>query len=89
MKYVMPIIHIALCAFLVVILSGCEPHVPATSANQCIRAELFKQCMSILPAGPSTTKYNDWDEVVDSCASSAYYQSLRLTKGIPLECRVQ
>lgn len=75
-----------LCA--VVLLSACEQPVQFTP-NQCIRAELFKQCMAILPAGPVATKYNDWAEVVDECESAAYHQSLRKTESIPMECRAR
>lgn len=55
--------------------------------NQCIRAELFKQCMSVLPVGPAATKYNDWQEVVEECGDQAKSMSWRITKSIPLECR--
>lgn len=75
---------------LTVLLAACnEP--PVTQANQCIRAELFKQCMAILPKGPERIAVagNDWDEVVGKCESSAYYQSLRRTETIPMECRIQ
>lgn len=70
-----------------VLLVGCD--VPeSNSPNQCLRAELFNACMknSPVPQGP---KFADWNEVVDSCASVAYRQSIRLTKHIPLECRIQ
>lgn len=69
-------------------LVGCEGP-PDNSPNQCIRAELFNACMKGLPVGPQATKYNDWDEVVDSCATVSYRQSIRLTKNIPMECRAQ
>lgn len=62
---------------------------PPSQVNQCLRAEVFKQCMAILPAGPLATKYNDWDEVVSECGSQAYYQSVRKTETIPVECRTQ
>ena len=68
------------------LLSGCNPQ-PGSPASewqwmndQSMRAELFKTCMQILPAGPVRTHYNDWSEVVDSCEDSAYYQSRRLAK---------
>jgi len=69
------------------ILAGCEPIEPRSSTNQCLRTELFNQCMVKLPAGPLATKYNDWDEVVSECGSQAYYQAQRLTSTIPMECR--
>ena len=52
---------------------GCDVKEP----DQELRVRLFERCLANLPAGPTVTMYNDWDEVVDSCASAAYYQSLR------------
>lgn len=69
-------------------LAACDEP-PRTQTNQCLRAELFKQCMAILPAGPLATKYNDWNEVVSECGSQAYYQSMRKSETIPMECRTQ
>jgi hypothetical protein len=45
-------------------------------ANQKERQRIFKECMAALPAGPQSTHYNDWSEVVDSCGDAAYWQSL-------------
>ena len=66
------------------LLVGCNPE-PGSDlsstkymTDQKIRAERFDTCMKNLPAGPEKTHYNDWSEVVDSCAKAAYYQSLRL-----------
>jgi len=55
--------------------------------DQCLRPVLFQQCMAALPAGPVSTKYNDWDEVVDSCAQTAYHQSIRTLAQVKPECR--
>lgn len=55
--------------------------------DQCLRSDLFKQCLSLLPAGPAATKYNDWDEVVSACGNQAYYQALRVQKFVKAECR--
>lgn len=67
-------------------LTGCNP-APGSPASawqyvpdQALRAQRFDACMQALPAGPVSTHYNDWSEVVDSCADSAYRQSLRLAK---------
>lgn len=69
------------------ILCGCEPlPAPTTAIDQCMRHEIFKQCMNLLPAGPQATKYNDWDEVVAECDTTAYRQSERLIKYIKPEC---
>lgn len=69
-----------------VLLAGCSD-APSDGPDQCLRAELFKACMAILPAGPLATKYNDWNEVVSECGNAAYYQSKRLTIHIKPECR--
>lgn len=68
-------------------LSGCMEVPPPPVADQCLRAQLFQACMKSLPAGPVSTQYNDWDEVVDSCSNTAYYQSLRRAESIKPECR--
>lgn len=64
-----------------------EPVEPINGIDQCIRERLFKECMASLPVGPTHTQYNDWDEVVDNCASYAYHTSVRKYSSIPLECR--
>jgi hypothetical protein len=72
-------------------LAACSPgstFSPPT-VDQCIRAEAFQSCMRALPVGPQVAKYNDWDEVVDSCAQSAYYLALRPHAVIPEQCRSQ
>jgi hypothetical protein len=67
-------------------LSGCSseigPHV-----DQCMRRDIFQQCLQALPAGPTATMYNDWDEVVAKCDDAAYYQSLRARSQIKQECQ--
>lgn len=55
--------------------------------NQCLRKQYFDDCLTKTPKGPDVTKYNDWDEVVDSCASTAYYMSLRKRSQIPESCQ--
>ena len=64
-----------------------KPFIDERVANQCLRREIFNECMKILPAGPLATKYNDWDEVVAECGSQAYYMSQRIKSTIPAECR--
>lgn len=70
-------------------LAGCQDaSVPIGSVpDQCLRREIFKECMAALPAGPVATKYNDWDDVVKECESAAYYQSRRSADTIKPECR--
>jgi hypothetical protein len=65
-------------------LSGCEADVyPKYEASQVVRQRLFKECLQALPAGPSSTKYNDWDEVVEACGNEAYRQSLYCYENCP------
>lgn len=67
-----------LAAAAAALLSGCDGEpIAKWEPDQELRAKLFKDCMSALPAGPVATKYNDWDEVVAECGNQAYYQSLR------------
>jgi hypothetical protein len=75
----------------ILLLAACskddKPFIDERVANQCLRRELFNECMKILPAGPVATKYNDWDEVVAECGSQAYYMSHRKESTIPAGCR--
>jgi hypothetical protein len=64
---------------LLIALAGCtEESFPASGTqsepDQCIRAEQFQQCLKALPAGPVSTHYNDWDDVVSACRETAYYK---------------
>ena len=72
------------CSF---VLMGCQE--PSNGPDQCLRQEIFKQCMASLPKGPQslTAAGNDWDEVVESCDSSAYLQSIRRKETIKPECK--
>lgn len=72
----------------VVLLFGCEKIAEnRMESDQCLRATLFKECLSLVPAGPQSTQYNDWSEVISECADAAYYQSLRTKSQIKKECR--
>jgi hypothetical protein len=55
--------------------------------DKCLQREIFKECMESLPAGPASTHYNDWDEVVSQCREVAYYHSLRIESTIKNECK--
>lgn len=79
-----------LLAIALLALAGCEKttYVQDWGADQCLRRELFQSCMKALPAGPQSTHYNDWDEVVKQCENAAYYQSLRKTAHIKPECQI-
>ncbi len=75
---------VLVCSF---VLMGCQEL--SKGPDQCLRQEIFKQCMASLPKGPQslTATGNDWDEVVNSCDSSAYRQSIRRAEAIKPECR--
>lgn len=75
---------LAACLF----LSACEkPVIVQTGYDNCQRERVFKECMASLPAGPVSTQYNDWDEVVDSCRNHAGNVSWKETELIKKECR--
>jgi hypothetical protein len=69
---------------LALLLAACENKM---EPDQCLRNELFKQCMSMVPPGPQSTHYNDWSEVISECGSQAYYQALRPVSEIPKGCK--
>lgn len=79
-----------LAIVLVLLLAACERteivREPIVS-DQCLRRELFNECMKSLPAGPISTQYNDWDDVVSECRSYAWSVSTRLESMIKKECR--
>lgn len=62
---------------LVAALMGCDEGV---ETDRCERQKRFDACMAILPAGPVSTMYNDWDEVVESCDMAALRQSRYIPK---------
>ena len=74
------------CIVAALMLTGCspEPGAPASQWKYIIdkdtQAKRFDACMQALPAGPVSTHYNDWAEVVDSCRAAAIEQAKRLAK---------
>lgn len=81
---IMTISALLVSAFL---LSGCNQE--AGGPDQCLRQEIFKQCVANIPKGPThlTAAGNDWGEVISACQSAAYYQSIRINRTIKPECR--
>ena len=65
----------ALAAVLLLTACASEPADPHEAARGLLRAKLSQRCMESLPAGPQSTHYNDWSEVVDSCTQNAWYQA--------------
>lgn len=62
---------------LIAALAGCDE---AVETDRCERQRRFDACMGVLPAGPVSTMYNDWDEVVDACDMVALRQSRYIPK---------
>lgn len=58
---------------------GCESK--PMVVDQTARRAYLVECLTKVPKGPSAVKYNDWDEVVRACDSTAMYQSLRTADG--------
>lgn len=55
-----------------IFLVGCEEGKPTTSyVDQDLRKEIFMECLSKVPKGPESVKYNDWKEVVEECGDQA------------------
>lgn len=71
-------------------LAACGP-TEEHCIDQCLRSQLFQDCLSRIPKGPEkiTAAGNDWDEVVSECRSAAYYQSMRSQcEVVKPECRL-
>jgi hypothetical protein len=68
------------------LITSCEKK-DKTMQDMCLQREIFKECMESLPAGPTSTKYNDWDEVVIECRKVAYHYSERRESTIKNECK--
>ena len=56
----MKCVIILLCCL---VLTGCGRHV----TDKIVEQEAFYKCLDRLPKGPTTTVYNDWDEVLQQC----------------------
>ena len=69
-----------------ILITSCKPQ-DRTIRDRCLEREIFKECMNSLPAGPVSTHYNDWDEVVKACAKVARSHSWRKSSVIKIECQ--
>jgi hypothetical protein len=81
---------ILLSILLLFTLVGCNEVKEITERNipdQCLRRELFNECMKALPGGPIATHYNDWDDVVSECRAYAWSVSVRLQSVVKKECQ--
>ena len=64
---------IALLAIALFSMAGCDQPEP----DRVLQREIFFECLKNVPKGPDHVKYNDWDDVVDSCRVAAYNMSLK------------
>lgn len=74
-------------SLLTAVLCGCAQEERKIISDQCLRQELFQQCMKAVPAGPRTVgTSNDWDEVVSECGNQSRYMSYRKREFVKPEC---
>ncbi len=78
--------HIVFALMAMILVVGCGPVPEDRIPDQCIRNDLFRQCLSVVPVGPVVTHENDWAAVVKECSNVAYYQSLRKKSIITPAC---
>lgn len=83
--------RIAILVFVCVGMVGCDTETAVRKdrsvVDQCLRREIFRECMECLPRGPErVANSNDWDEVISECAKQAYYNSLRPASQVKPEC---
>jgi hypothetical protein len=69
-----------------ILITSCEPE-DRTIQDRCLQREIFKECMNSLPAGPVSTHYNDWDEVVKECGTIAWSHSRIKRSVVKIECQ--
>lgn len=76
--------------FAAALLAGCAEEIGQPPVDQCMRREIFQQCLLNAPKGPNSIhNSNDMDEVIEACDSAAYYQARRKSNAlIKEECRV-
>lgn len=69
-------------------VTACEVPEERSFHDQCLRRELFRECMELVAktAGPEVTTFNDWDDVVGQCRDEASYASYRRREYIKPEC---
>ena len=68
------------------LITSCE-FKEETIQDRCLQRVIFKECMNSLPAGPVSTHYNDWDDVVGACEKVAWHKSWRKRSVIKIECQ--
>lgn len=85
----LPFLVALLGAWVILATQGCDPDDLDShhAYDRCVEREAFAECMSLLPAGPVSTHYSDWNEVVESCSERASWTAWRLKRNIPAGCR--
>ena len=74
-------------SLLTAVLCGCEREESKVITDQCLRQELFQQCMKVVPKGPHTVAIsNDRDEVVAECGNQSRYMAYRKREFVKPEC---
>ncbi len=59
------------------------PPVPTYRIDYPKSQELFLKCLESVPAGPTHTKYNDWDEIVESCRQTSISLGKKCIRNCP------
>lgn len=71
--------HSASVAIALLLLAACgagpDDSPDAVAMRGVLRMELNQYCLAHMPAGPRQTSYNDWDEAIEACYQTAFYQS--------------
>ena len=70
------------------LLAGCTEPSEMMQHDQCLRREIFMQCLAAVPKGPNSTVRDSWADVVNECENAAAYQALRKAAHIKQECRI-
>lgn len=55
--------------------------------DQCLRRELFNECLQNIPVEPGSSRRADWAGVVQGCSDYSYLTAKRQYSSIPASCR--
>lgn len=70
----------------VVLLLSCDSKPSDRVLNQCIRAELFQQCMKTLPRPQYVEDTKNHRDTIVECGRQAFFMAIRTRSATPLEC---
>ena len=82
-KFTLAILLILLTSAFIYTCCVALPPMPTYRTDYQKSQELFLKCLETVPAGPTHVKYNDWDEIVESCRQSAFSLSQKCIKNCP------